>query len=143
MSDPTGSILRQQIVSVWALPPNEKLHLTSTLRTTNELAGVSLPLPRHRCHRCHDRISDLVFDREDIFDIPIEHVGPLHHVVVGATQTRRHTQSVADAFDGSFEHQLYEYIRGAGGVTATPHRARAPGRQNAKSRCLHQLPRDG
>src|SRR5437667_11116116 len=110
MSDPMGSILQQQIVSVWALPPNEKLHLTSTLRTTNELAGVSLPLPRHRCHRCHDRISDLVFDREDIFDIPIEHVGPLHHVVVSAAETRRHTPSVTDALDGSYEYQARELV---------------------------------
>src|SRR6266704_1543168 len=102
MYDPMGSILQQQIVSVWALPPNEKLHLTSTLRTTNELAGVSLPLPRHRRHRRHDRISDLVFDREDIYDTQINHVGPLHPVVVSAAEPRRNTQSVTDALDDSF-----------------------------------------
>ena len=44
--------------------------------------AVHLPLPRHRRHRRRDCIGDLVFHREEVFDIAVEHLCPLHHVVL-------------------------------------------------------------
>src|ERR1700694_2625173 len=68
--------------------------------------GRLLPLPRHRRHRRHDRIGDLIFDRKDVLDVTVVYIGPLHHIVVGAPQTRRNAQLVTNALDGSLEDEI-------------------------------------
>jgi len=62
-------------------------------------SGLRPRLPRHRRYRHHNRLGDLVFDRENILDITIVDVRPLHHIVRGAAQTSGDAQPVADAFD--------------------------------------------
>src|SRR6266550_5892621 len=78
--------------------------VSASQRDTSGLTGASLPLPGHRRHRRYNRVGDLVLDHEDVFDIPIEHIGPLHHVVVSATETSGDAQSVTNALDSPFEH---------------------------------------
>src|SRR5438045_6003477 len=106
-------------------------------------APLALFLARHRRHRRHDRVGDLVFDGENVFHVAIENVGPLHDVVRRAAQTRRHPQAIADALYRSLEHEARIEARRRRGIAVTTYRARTTRRQYPQARGLHQLPGHG
>src|SRR4051812_6586591 len=101
------------------LPGWKRLVAQVVSNARTRLCGVALPLPRHRRHRRDYRFSDLILYREDVRYIAVVHICPLHDIVVGAAETRRHPQPIADALDGSLEHEVRRQACGAGGVAAT------------------------